>query len=467
MNYLGIEFEVKNLPVLEPEFIPFGPWMDAFLKTAEHPVQVAVERSGGKVSVWQTKIHNTPEMEAADYRYLERYVKFLLWSVGGFRVYLCGASALCKKMQDEYVLTDSRRGKRWFDVQFMTDVFESGFEIIDCKPEDFPAANDASVSVGGHMDGCRIGFDAGGSDRKVSAVIDGETVYSEEVVWHPKTQEDPSYHFAEIVDAFRTAASKMPRVDAIGVSSAGVFIGNAPMVSSLFIKVPRDPEIRSQVKTIFDRAAKEIGDVPIVVANDGDVTALAGAMGMGKTSVMGMAMGTSEAVGYVDEKGNVLGWFNELAFAPVDLNESAMADEWSTDIGVGCKYFSQDAVIKLAPRAGIALDESLTPAEKLKVVQKAVQEGNPAAEQVFADIGCYLAHTLNLYAHFYQIEYFIVLGRVMSGRGGELILENCQRILREEYPELASGVHVMLPDENTRRVGQSVAAASLPEIRRG
>ena len=161
----------------------------------------------------------------------------------------------------------------------------------------------------------------------------------------------------------------MPRVDGIGVSSAGVFIGNAPMVSSLFIKVPREKEIRSQVKTIFDRAAKEIGDVPIVVANDGDVTALAGALSMEKTCVMGLAMGTSEAVGYVNADSNLLGWFSELAFAPVDLNEHAMRDEWSGDSGVGCKYFSQDAVIKLAPVAGIALAESLTPAEKLKEVQ--------------------------------------------------------------------------------------------------
>ena len=149
-----------------------------------------------------------------------------------------------------------------------------------------------------------IGFDAGGSDRKVSAVIDGKTVYSEEVVWHPKTEPDPQYHFDGIVEAFRTAASKMPRVDGIGVSSAGVFIGNSPMVSALFLKVPR--EKRELVKTIYDRAAREIGDVPIVVANDGDVTALAGAMGLECGSVMGMAMGTSEAVGYVDAEGKVL-----------------------------------------------------------------------------------------------------------------------------------------------------------------
>ena len=460
MNYLGIDYSVRNLPALDPDFIPFGVWIDAYEKGAAKPLTIAIERDRGQISVRHTKIHGTPEMAEADYRFVERYVKFLLWSIGGFRIWICGDSALAQRLQKAYTL----QGERKFDVQFMQDVYEVPFEVIDCRPEDCPKANEASVSIGGHMEGCRIGFDAGGSDRKVSAVIDGKTVYSEEVVWHPKTESDPQYHFDGIVSAFRTAASKMPRVDGIGVSSAGVFIGNSPMVSSLFIKVPR--EKRGLVKSIYDRAALEIGDVPIVVANDGDVTALAGAMGLECGSVMGMAMGTSEAVGYVDADGNVLGWLNELAFAPVDLFEGAMADEWSTDIGVGCKYFSQDAVIKLAPRAGITLDESLTPAEKLKAVQGLMEKGDVRARRVFESIGAYLAHTMKLYCRFYDVHHMIVLGRVMSGVGGSVILESCLRIMREEYPELAARVRVMLPDEKTRRVGQSVAAASLPEVRK-
>ncbi len=286
MKYLGIEFPLQNMPELDPEFIPLGPWMKAYLAGASKPISIAVERDKGKITVRHAKIYGTPEMAQADYRFVERYVKFLLWSIGGFRVYILGASEIARRLAEEYVYFENgegQNGKRWFDVQFMSDVFENGFEIVDCQdPAAFPQENDASVSVGGHMEGCRIGFDAGGSDRKVSAVIDGRTVYSEEVVWHPKTQADPQYHYDEIVSAFKTAASKMPRVDGIGVSSAGVFIGNAPMVSSLFIKVPREKEVRKLVHTIFDRAAAAIGDgnVPIVVANDGDVTALAGAMGL-------------------------------------------------------------------------------------------------------------------------------------------------------------------------------------------
>ena len=460
MEYLGISYQIKNLPALDHDFIPFGVWLCAYREGADKPLSIAIERDKGKISVHHTRIHGTPDMAEADYRYVERYVKFLLWSIGGFRIYLCGDSALARRLQKAYTL----QGERKFDVQFMQDVYEVPFEVLDCSPEEFPEQNEASVSIGGHMEGCRIGFDAGGSDRKVSAVIDGKTVYSEEVVWHPKMESDPQYHFDGIVAAFKTAASKMPRVDGIGVSSAGVFIGNSPMVSSLFIKVPR--EKRELVKTIYDRAARELGDVPIVVANDGDVTALAGAMGLECGSVMGMAMGTSEAVGYVDADGNVLGWLNELAFAPVDLFEGAMEDEWSTDIGVGCKYFSQDAVIKLAPKAGIDLDDSLTPAEKLSAVQALVQKGDRRARRIFETIGAYLAHTMKLYCLFYDVHHMIVLGRVMSGVGGSVILDTCLRIMREEYPELAQKVRVMLPDEKTRRVGQSVAAASLPETRK-
>ena len=460
MQYLGIDFQMNHPPRLDPQFIPFGVWREAYLKDAKQPIAIAVERDKGRVSVQRTFIHGTPEMAEADYRYVERYVKFLLWSIGGFRVYVCGCSDLTKRLQKAY----TPGGERAFDYDFFQKLYERPLEIIDCPLSECPQPNESPVPIGGHTDGCRIGFDAGGSDRKVSAVIDGEVVYSEEVVWHPKTNPDPNYQYEGILDSFRTAASKMPRVDGIGVSSAGVFIGNAPMISSIFYCVPRDRW--DEVKTVYDRAAAAIGDVPVVVANDGDVTALAGAMGMGCGSIMGLAMGTSEAVGYVDKDMNVLGWISELAFAPVDLNEDAMEDEWSTDIGVGCKYFSQDAVIKLAPRAGIELDESLTPAEKLKVVQGLMENDDARAQKVFHDIGVYLAYAVVQYSQFYDIKRLMVLGRVMSGKGGEEILATCQKVLADEFPGLYAQIQVMLPDEKTRRVGQSVAAASLPDIRK-
>ena len=460
MNYLGVEYSMKHAPKLDPTFIPFGVWREAYLRDAKHPIAIAVERDKGRVSVHRTFIHGTPEMKAADYRYVERYVKFLLWSIGGFRVSICGCSELAQALKAAY----TPEGERHFDYTFVGQLYERELEILDLPLEECPEANEVAESMGGNMEGCRIGFDAGGSDMKVSAVVDGETIFSEEVVWLPKLNSDPEYHFNHIVGAMQLAASKMPRVDAIGVSSAGVFIGNAPMVASLFIQVPRSNW--DKVKTIYDRAGAAINpDAPLLVANDGDVSALAGAMGLGKGNLLGIAMGTSEAVGYVDKDQNVLGWINELAFAPVDLQEGALQDEWSTDIGIGCKYFSQDAVIKLAPWAGIEVPAELTLAEKLKFVQKLMEADDQRAIAVFETIGAYLAYTTVLYAQFYDIEYMMLLGRVMSGKGGDTILRVCKEILADEYPALAAKCTVTLPDEKMRRVGQSVAAASLPKVK--
>ena len=457
MRYFGIDYEMLNVPVLDKGFIPFGVWRKAFLEGADHPVSIAIERENGIISVFNTYIRSDVYGEA-NYRYIERFVKFLLWLVGGWKIYLCGCDKEAQRLAHAY--TES--GKRCFDAEFMQDVFEKKFEVVSCDSASFPKANERTISIGGHLKGCRIGFDAGGSDRKVSAVIDGKSVYSEEVVWFPKQSEDPNYQYEGILSAFKTAASMMPRVDAIGVSSAGVFIGNAPMVSSLFIKVPRSRW--DEVKTVYDRAAKEIGNVPITVANDGDVTALAGAMSLSTGAVMGIAMGTSEAAGYVTSDGKILGWFNELAFAPVDLQPDAPEDEWSHDFGVGCKYFSQDAVIRLAPRVGIELPADLSLAEKLKLVQKEAEAGHEGARQVFLTIGAYLGHTLPLYASVYDLRYVLVLGRVASGIGGNLMIGECNRVLHEEYPTLAETLTVMLPDEKARRIGQSIAAASLPEV---
>ena len=457
MIYQDVEFQMKHPPKLDPDFVPFGMWCQGYLQGATKPIAIAIERNDGNISVRRTFIHGTEEKIRLDYRYVERTVKFMLWAIGGFRVYICGCDSIADVVRQDY----SELGRRAFDADFFQKLYERPLEIVTCSLEECPAANENPRPIGGHLNGCRIGFDAGGSDRKVSAVIDGECVYSEEVVWLPKVNPDPNYQYEGILDSFRTAASKMPRVDGIGVSSAGVFVGNAPMISSIFYCVPR--ERWDEVKTVFDRAAAQIGDVPIVVANDGDVSALAGAMGMNVGSIMGLAMGTSEAVGYVDANKNVLGWINELAFAPVDMFQNALRDEWSKDTGVGCKYFSQDAVIKLAPKAGIELDPKLTPAEKLKVVQGLMEADDPGAQAIFETIGAYLAYAAVQYSQYYDIRHLMLLGRVMSGKGGDTILRVCQEILADEFPEIAAKLKVMLPDEKTRRVGQSVAAASLPE----
>lgn len=425
-------------------------------------IVIGIERNKGYTTTYKTRIFpDGTGHDEENFKFIERIAKSLLWVAGGYKIIIAGSEVVGNKIKDAF----SHGGLRDFDVNFMERVYEEKFCVEVRTLENAPEDKSAAAPIGRHLDGCRIGFDAGGSDRKVSAVVDGESVYSEEVVWFPKTNSDPNYHYEGILNAMKTAASKMPRVDAIGVSSAGVYIDNRIMVASLFLKVS-DEDFDKKVKNMYLDVAKEIGEnIPIEVANDGDVTALAGAMDLNDDSVLGVAMGTSEAGGYVDPEGNITGWLNELAFVPVDFCEDAMVDEWSGDYGCGVKYFSQDGVIKLAPFAGIDLDESLSPAEKLKVVQKAMADGNKNAADIYDTIGAYFGYAIAYYAEFYDIKHVLIMGRVTSGEGGVILLERAQEVLDKEFPELAKKIELHIPDESSRRVGQSVAAASLPKIK--
>ena len=449
---------------LDPKFMPLSVVVRDMRKATEKDGQdiiIAIERNKGYTVTYKTRVFpDGTGHDEENFKFIERITKSLLWVAGGFKIIIAGSEIIGNKIKDAYTYG----GLRDFDVHFMERVYETKFVVETCALEDAPEDKSSAAPIGRHLDGCRIGFDAGGSDRKVSAVIDGESVFSEEVVWFPKTTEDPDYHYQGILDAMKKAASYMPRVDAIGVSSAGVYVDNRIMVASLFLKVS-DEDFEKKVKTMYLDVAKEIGEnIPIEVANDGDVTALAGAMNLGDNSVLGIAMGTSEAGGYVDPQGNITGWLNEIAFVPVDFCEEAMVDEWSGDYGCGVKYFSQDGVIKVAPWAGIELDESLSPAEKLKVVQGLMEKGDQRAADIYDTIGAYFGYAIAYYAEFYDIKHVLIMGRVTSGEGGTILLARAQEVLDKEFPELANKIKLHIPDEKSRRVGQSVAAASLPKI---
>ncbi len=450
---------------LDPKFQPLSlvvREMREATKEQGQDIVIAVEKNDGYVFTYKTRIFKDGTgHDDENFGFVERIAKTLLWIAGGYKIIIAGSDVAGERIREAY--TDG--GLRDFDFHYMSGVYEHPFVVEVCPIEDAPEDKYAPSSIGRHLDGCRIGFDAGGSDRKVSAVIDGESVYSEEVVWFPKLNSDPQYHYDGILEAMKTAASKMPRVDAIGVSSAGVYINNRIMAASLFLQVNKE-DYDKRVKNMYLDVAKEIGEnIPIEVANDGDVTALAGAMDLNDDSVLGIAMGTSEAGGYVDPQGNITGWLNELAFVPVDYNTDAMVDEWSGDYGCGVKYFSQDGVIKLAPYAGIELDESLSPAEKLKVVQELMEKGDEHAADIYDTIGAYFGYAIAYYSEFYDIKHVLIMGRVTSGQGGQIILAKAQEVLDVEFPELAKKIQLHIPDEKSRRVGQSVAAASLPEIK--
>lgn len=425
-------------------------------------IALSVEQEDGLAETVFMDIFPDGCRDEDSFRMAERVLKTMLWSCGGDRITVAGSAGLYERICRQY----APGAPRSFDREFMAIHFQKPFQIRFLEdPSDAPGTRRASKPVGRHLDGCRIGFDAGGSDRKVSAVIDGECVYSEETVWFPKLHADPGYQYAGILDSLRSAAAHLPRVDAIGVSSAGTFRNNLIRHSSLFRMVPRGL-FEEKVSTMYLDAARTFGDVPVEVANDGDVTALAGAMELNADRVLGIAMGTSEAGGYVDGSGNLTGWLNELAFVPVDLSPDAPVDEWSGDTGVGAKYFSQDGVIRLAEEAGIAFDADMSPAEKLKRVQALMREGDPAVRGIYEALGRWFGYSLAWYARFYEIRHVLILGRVTSGEGGEILLRAAQGVLDSEFPSLSSTIRLHLPDEADRRVGQSIAAASLPEIKR-
>ena len=457
---MNLNYKALLDPAFQPMELVLRNFEEKVNANAHQTLTLAVERNKGLVERFSMEILADGIDDKLNCDVIERFIKTLLWVYGGWKIHVHGSEVVYKFLREAY----THEGLRKFDVWFMSRVYETPFEVVCCaSAEDVPATRRNPSSVGRHLGGCRIGFDAGGSDRKVSAVIDGETVYSEEVIWHPKTQSDPEYHFSGIMDSFRTAASKMPRVDGIGVSTAGVVIDSRIMVASLFVKV-NDEDFERRVKNIYLDAAKELGEnIPIEVANDGDVTALAGAMDLNENGILGIAMGTSQAGGYVDMNGNITGWLNELAFVPVDFNSEAAVDEWSGDYGCGVKYFSQDAVIKLAPAAGIELDEGMTPAEKLKVVQELMEKGDERAAKIYETIGAYFGYTLAYYDRFYDYEHVLIMGRVTSGEGGVIMLKCAKEVLEQEFPDLARRIVLNIPDESSRRVGQSIAAASLPE----
>ncbi|MCI2426669.1 hypothetical protein LM597_04600 [Candidatus Acetothermia bacterium] len=123
---------------------------------------------------------------------------------------------------------------------------------------------------------------------------------------------------------------------------------------------------------------------------------------MHDNGVLGIALGSSEAGGYVNLIGKISGWLNELAFAPIDYSPQAPLDEWSGDHGCGGQYLSQQAVFRLAPKAGIELPVGITNADKLNFFQEKLETGNQGATQIWQSIGIYLGYAIAHYALFFS-----------------------------------------------------------------
>ena len=458
-------------PPLDAGFMPAYLWRRSYrefvTKSARSQVvSIALSQPGGAVSVFRTRmLADAPDHAALNLHYLERTLKFLLWARGGSRVFISGASATTERVAKLY----APGGARAFDADFLgRKIYLDDFRISSCDEGDLPEDSSTGSAGGGGLQGCRIGFDLGGSDRKVAAVIDGNVVFSEETRWDPYFQSDPAYHEEGIRQSLRRAAEHLPRVDAIGGSAAGVYVSNEPRVGSLFRGVPEDLFARG-IRPIFKRLAAE-WNVPFEVANDGDVTALAAAQMLGQDAarggVLGLSLGTSLAGGYVGPDGALRPWLNELAFVPVDYRtagEGAHVDEWSGDAGTGARYHSQQALGQLLRHPDIA--SGLPLPEKLVKLQEAADRGEPWTREVYESLGVYLGYSLACFAEFYDFSNVVVLGRVTSGPGGDTLMAKAREILRAEAPTLAEKISFIAVDETFKRHGQAIAAASLPRIK--
>ena len=452
-------------PALDPLFRPAALTRRAFEQSARasgHPqmVRFALEQEDAVSHFEIALLPGSNGVGEANFLMLERLVKLALWTRGGFRIHFDGPPDLAERLRAHY--RDTPTGL--FDSQLVGEsTYGHPVEVVATK--DLPPERARTASLGGHLDGCRIGFDLGGSDRKVAAVIDGRVVFSEETEWDPYHQPDPQYHWDGIMDSLRRAAAHLPRVDAIGGSAAGVYVRNQVKFASLFRGVP--PELfERRVKNMFFDLKRAWNDVPFEVANDGDVTALLGAMSLGEGAVLGIALGTSTAGGFVGKDGNITSWLNEVAFAPVDNRPDAPRDEWSKDAGCVVQYLSQQAVGRLLAPAHIPVPPSMPLPRCLKEVQKLMQNGDPRARDIYQTLGVYLGHALAQLSGVYDFRHALVLGRVMSGPGGEVLLATAREALRSDFPQLAEKIALHVPSEKEKRHGQAIAAASLPELAR-
>lgn len=456
----------RRRPPLDLEFQPASLWNRAFQKRVAEsshprPFSLVLERPNGGLSRYDCLVFEASHPASSlNGRFAERLLKSLLWLKGGFRVRVGGAPEIATQLAALY----RPKGERAFDQQFLGQtIYNRPFEIVSAEINTLPGERPAGLPVGRHFDGCRIGFDLGGSSRKAVALKDGKVVYSSEVAWDPCFQPDPTYHLQGIEDSLRGAAAHLPRVDAIGGSAAGTYVDNEVRAASLFRGVS-DELFAKRIRGMFVEIGKRWGAVPLVVMNDGEVSALAGSITLGATSLLATSMGTSQAGGFVTAKGGLSSWFNELAFVPIDHRPDGPRDEWSGDIGCGAQYLSQQGVARLAERAGFPFPESMPLPERSLAVQAAMRRADPRAAQIYESIGVYLGYAVAHYADHYPFRHLVVSGGVTSGPGGQRILEHATDVLQGEFPELAEAITCHLPEEKDKRLGQAIAAASLPSI---
>lgn len=445
-------------------------------------LHMALERPGGLVARVELPVFadDHPDVEASIHLACTM-IRTYMWQRGGHRLQVSGPPEQCKRLKAAL----SPGGCIAWDAKEMTKACgqTKPFEVeIVADPKNLPADKNVPVQCGREATGSRLAFDLGKSDMKAVAVKDGKLIWSKETEWDV-TNKDPLYHKEVIRKAMREAATHVDKVEAVGGASCGIVSGHNELTScDLFTQVPDDVYREKVPNLLIDLIKEEFGDVPFKCINDGEVTAVAGQMMIGEGGLYGISLGSNEGCGYVDPDGNLPGWINEMYATPLDFNPAAPRNPWTPYTGDSPMYLGQRAVSRNAVKGGVDVPEEMrfehsgmrtmnhvVHAECLKLVQAAMKDPTkePRTRKIYETIGVYLGYTIANYCEIYKpyaINHVLILGRVTSGTGGEVMMAKAQEVLKE-FPEF-SHVKFHTPDEHMKRVGQCLAAAALPPLKK-
>jgi len=469
---------------LDPNFAPFVLGKKNYLRYASgspHTMEFALERAGGLAAREKCPVFadNHADVDASIHM-CGVMIQQLMWERSGFRLSLCGPPKQCEALKKLFSVT----GRYAFEVKTMPKVCgtpDVPFEVrIVSKPDELAVSKDQPIVCGKDASGCRLAFDLGKSDIKTVAVRDNQVIESSETEWDV-TNPDPQYHWDAILKAMKATAAKLPYVEAIGGSATGtVGANNEAHWCDIFPNVPPDV-YKEKVTHIFNRLAKEFGEnVPIRVINDGEVTALAAIMKIGAGNVLGISMGSSEGGGYANKDGNLMGWISEFCYILLDLNPEAPYEPWTPHCGISHMYLGQRGATKLASKAGLDVGAEMNynhpsmnttkhepHAQCLKKIQAAIKDPALCAKAtlIYETVGVYLGYGIAQYSEHYLIDHLMIMGRVSTGAGGDIMLKKAKEVLAAEFPHL---MHIQFhtPDDHFKRVGQCIAAAALPELKK-
>ncbi len=429
----------------ESEFILPYEAFSSFRKRAKEEITIALIR--GEDVCFPFKVPVTDDFEES-YFYLKKVFLSLLWIIGGYRfLFHC----------DQYFYSRFKeRIQKDEEVSASFKAIEAvyGEPVSFALTEEIPLTKEKKTKHSLSAFGCRVGLDLGGSDIKTMAVKDGEIVYSSEIPWSPKEAKDPSYHESRIRSALLEASSHLERVDAVGVSTSGIVADELVIYPSLFASCSEKDKKEGVRVLLKDLCCKLFPDASFALINDGDASALGASFLYEKDSVLGLALGTSLAGGYVKD-GFLYPYLNELSKVSVNFSPSGKRHYRLGILGSSSEYLSQKGIVSLVEDRGVKLVGSLP--EKLLAIQKLAEDENKAVLQCYQELGRRLGSSVLYFSLFLDFSSVFLLGRVLSGKGGEALVESAKDYLASK----GSGLVLFSADERFKRLGQAYVAACL------